>query len=78
MEVGGWIPVSLIAGFRRVQALTQDLNMMVDVGSMIIEVTLFQGSGTFFESKFKGLVLLNSGSIDSGMICKINFVDISY
>ncbi|XP_064637756.1 la-related protein 1B-like isoform X2 [Lineus longissimus] len=37
MEVGGWIPVSLIAGFRRVQALTQDLNMMVEVGSMIIE-----------------------------------------
>jgi len=32
MQVGGWIPISLIASFHRVQAMTQNVALIIEVG----------------------------------------------
>lgn len=34
MDTDGWIPISLIASFHRVQALTQDVNLIIQVRSV--------------------------------------------
>ena len=33
MQKGGWIPISLVASFHRVQALTQNVTLIIEVGS---------------------------------------------
>ena len=33
MDAEGWIPISLIASFHRVQALTQDVNLIIQVST---------------------------------------------
>ena len=35
MQKGGWIPISLIASFHRVQALTQNVMLIIEVSVLI-------------------------------------------
>jgi la-related protein 1 len=40
MDKEGWIPISLIASFHRVQALTQDVALIIKVKALIQDVAL--------------------------------------
>lgn len=35
MDAQGFLPISLIAGFHRVQALTMDINLIMEVGTAL-------------------------------------------
>ena len=36
MDENGWIPLAMVASFRRIQRLTQNLSMILEVGVKIV------------------------------------------